>query len=67
MLDGGGQTLIRKWGRVMDGGIDQIFANWGDLPGKNPCSYNHIPNSHVLETWACLLATHNQLGILVLA
>ena len=40
MSGGGGQAQVGKWGRVLDGGgIDQIFANWGDPqspPGKNP-------------------------------
>ena len=36
MSGGGGQALVGKWGRLPDGGIDQIFANWGDPPGKNP-------------------------------
>ena len=39
----GGQVLIRKWGRVPDGGIDQIFVKWGGPPAppgaeKNPGS-----------------------------
>ena len=32
MSDEGGQALVGKWGRVPDGGIDQIFVNWGDPP-----------------------------------
>ena len=39
MSGGGGQALVGKWGRVPEGGIDQIFANWGDHQspqGKNP-------------------------------
>ena len=36
MSGGGGQVLVGKWGRVPDGGIDQIFANWGDSPRENP-------------------------------
>ena len=38
---GGGQTLVQKWGQVSDGGIDKIFAGWGDPPvpqeKKKPC------------------------------
>ena len=37
---GGGQALVQKWEQVSDGGIDKIFARWGDplvLPGKKPC------------------------------
>ena len=30
MSGGGGQALVGKWGRVPDGGMDQIFANWRD-------------------------------------
>ena len=26
----GGQALVQKWGQVLDGGIDKIFAGWGD-------------------------------------
>ena len=39
---GRGEALVGKWGQVLDGGIDQIFANWGVTPppvphqGKNP-------------------------------
>ena len=39
MSGGGGQALVGKWGQMPDGGIDQIFADWGDPqfpPGKNP-------------------------------
>ena len=32
MSGGGGQAVVGKWGRVPDGGIDQIFASWGDRP-----------------------------------
>ena len=29
---GGGQALVQKWRQVSDGGIDKIFAGWGDSP-----------------------------------
>ena len=29
MSGGEGQALVGKWGWVLDGGIDHIFANWG--------------------------------------
>ena len=29
---GGGQALVQKRGQVPDGGIDKIFARWGDSP-----------------------------------
>ena len=32
MSSGGGQALVRKWGQVPNGGIDQTFVNWGDPP-----------------------------------
>ena len=43
MSGGGGQALVGKWGWVLDGEIDQIFANWGDPlvppPRKNPVQF----------------------------
>ena len=39
MSGGGGQALVGKWGLVLDGGIDQIFADWkppSTPPGKEP-------------------------------
>ena len=36
-LVGGEQALVQKREQVSDGGIDKIFAGWGDLPGKKPC------------------------------
>ena len=31
---GGGQALVQKLGQVSDGGIDKIFARWGNPPEK---------------------------------
>ena len=37
---GGGQALAQKRGQVSDGGIDNIFAGWGDpqSPQEKPWS-----------------------------
>ena len=37
MSGGGGQALVGKWGQVPDGGgIDEIFASWGETPVPPP-------------------------------
>ena len=37
MSGGGGQAVVRKWGRVPGGGgIVQIFAKWGGGPPQSP-------------------------------
>ena len=47
-LGWGGQALVPKWGQVSmgGGGIDKIFARWGDPPvpqEKNVCY--HMANT----------------------
>ena len=42
MSHGGGQALVRKWGRVLDGGELTKFLPTGGTPqGKNPVSGGH--------------------------
>ena len=50
MSGGGGQALVGKWGRVPDGGIDQIFANWGD-PQSPPREKTLVMTSQSFFTW----------------
>ena len=33
---GGGQALVQKRGKVLDGGIGKMFARWGDPPVPPP-------------------------------
>ena len=49
MVGGGGQAPVRKWGRVPDwgGGIDQIFANWGEPPSPPRQKTLLYVNSHI--------------------
>ena len=67
---GWGQALVGKWGRVPDGGIDQIFANPVPTQGKNPVlcpkllgfrnrSAYKMPLSH----WLTAVSGENQLSI----
>ena len=51
MGGGEGQALVQKWGQVLDGGIDKIFARWGDpySPRKKPCGiWKEIVVTHAL-------------------
>ena len=40
MSGGGGQALVRKWGRVLDGGFEHNVCRLGESP-KNPSTYPH--------------------------
>ena len=49
-LAGGGQALVKKTGTSVDGGIDKIFARWGDpqSPWENPdLAYNLTIEAHL--------------------
>ena len=44
---GGGQALVQKQGRVLDGGIAKFFAGWGDP--QSPQEKTLIPTQKVFE------------------
>ena len=62
MSGGGGQALVGKWGRVLDGGIDQIFANWGDLPVPSPREKTLPTHPPFMLQLCFLLVIHTRWG-----
>ena len=54
MLDGGGQALVKKLGRLPDREIDQIFATWKGgnwkSPRKNPGANSKLNHRFAEQT-----------------